>query len=74
MITDWILNIIKITDGIRFLFKNGLCLTKSQDCDICKAYFMVKCIRQENEKKFVLDGFLDAAQQLLKYLSDSRKS
>ena len=31
-----------------------------------KAYFMVKCIRQENEKKFVLDGFLDAAQQFNK--------
>lgn len=45
MITDWILNIIKITDGIRFLFKNGLCLTKSQDCDICKAYAMAA---QEN--------------------------
>lgn len=31
-----------------------------------KAYFMVKYIRQENEKKFVLDGFLDAAQQFNK--------
>ena len=31
-----------------------------------KAYFMVKCIRQENEKKFVLDGFLDEAQQFNK--------
>ena len=31
---------------------------------------MVKCIRQENEKKFVLDSFLDVAQQFNKEFKD----
>ena len=33
---------------------------------IYEGIFYGKIIRQENEKKFVLDGFLDAAQQFNK--------